>query len=419
MRPSTGATARAIGRLERTDEELAALGGSSIEALFARHHEALYRFCLAFTRHGDEAADIMQTVWERAFVALSRKPGTVEKVRPWLYGVARNACLDTIRARDAERALDAADVQLAGGVCPEQCFEQRAELKLLLDDLAELSERQREALVLRELAGLDGQQLASALGTSPSLAVGLVADARRNLIARRTGRRMPCFTVQDELTRTRGRTRCVQAHLDSCAHCQSFERGRRGRSLSSLAMSPLLFIVGLADRFAGAVPSAPQGVMKASAATALAIGSIGLIQPAVRPAHDRPRTAAVQVSAAKSQRAVSAPGSRRPRAHRAARAVTNSARPVRRSEPPRAQIAARQAAPSPKAAGTAPAPPPAAVAVPVSAAAPAPVAAPAPAPGVPSLAAGVDATVSRTLDTTQQVVSSLDSTIKKTLSLLG
>lgn len=220
------------GPRERSDEQLAGLGHAGVEALFARHHVALYRFCVGFTRQGDEAADVMQTVWERAFVSLSGSPGTVGKVRPWLYAVARNECLDTIRARGAARSLDAGDLELAGGVCPEKSLEQRVELEMLVSELSELSERQRAALVLREFAGFEGQQLADALETSLPRAQGLVADARRSLIERRSGRAMSCLSAQHELTRPRRQSRGVQAHLDDCADCQSFDRTRRGRSLS-------------------------------------------------------------------------------------------------------------------------------------------------------------------------------------------
>lgn len=413
------------GRRDRSDEELARLGSAGVEALFARHHAGLYRFCLGFTRQGDDAADVMQTVWERAFVTFSRNGGRVANVRPWLYAVARNECLDAIRARGAIRTIDVSDVELAGGVSPEDSFEQHAELALLVDDLGELSERQRSALILRELAGFEGQQLASALGTSPPRALGLVAEARRRLIERRSGRGMPCVTAQHELTRMRRRSSGVQAHLDSCSGCQSFERSRRGRSLSSLAISPVLLAHGLAERLSALMPEAPQGIVKATAATALAVGSIGLMQSDSPRVHNGPQKGAVTSSAAKDQRTVSATHSATTVARVAAGAASGSTRPVTRPAAPRAGIKPHPSGASPplQAAPTAPTTPaptpaPTAGASPAAPAAPA-AAGKAPAPVLPELTARIAATVDRTLVTTQQVTSSLKSTLHSAATLLG
>ncbi|HEV2786271.1 MAG TPA: sigma-70 family RNA polymerase sigma factor, partial [Solirubrobacteraceae bacterium] len=269
------------GPRERSDEELARLGSAGAEALFHRHHAALYRFCLGFLSHGDEAADVMQTVWERAFVTFSKRDGAVLKVRPWLYAVARNECLDVVRGRGAHQTVDMSEVELSGGVVPEERVEQRAELQLLLDDLAELSERQRSALVLRELAGLDAQELASTLETSPARALGLVAEARRSLVARRGGRGMPCAAAQRELGHMRRRSSAVQSHLDCCSHCRTFERRRRGRSLSSLAFSPPLFVQDLVAQLSALFPAAPHVIAKTTVATAVVAGAVGFGGPVV------------------------------------------------------------------------------------------------------------------------------------------
>jgi|GEM_PF-5520184 len=256
-------------------------------------------------------------MWERAFVTFSGGDATVRMVRPWMYTVARNECIDAIRARRTTQPLDVTDVELAGGPTPEETSEQRAELRVLLGDLAELSARQRSALILREFAGLEGERLAGALGTSAPRAHGLVAEARRGLIERRSGRGLPCSTAQHELKRMRRRSTGVQAHLDSCADCQSFERIRRGRSLSSLAISPLLLFQGLAERLCLGGTAAPQALVKATAATALAAGTIGLA--GLSTDHADPRRAPAPVGTA--QRSVASDS----RSARPARAVAHHA----------------------------------------------------------------------------------------------
>ena len=278
----------ADGRREHCDEELSRLGSAGAEALFHRHHAALYRFCLGILSNSDEAADVTQTVWERAFVAFSKPDAPpVLKVRPWLYAVARNECLDVMRARGAQQTLDVTELELSGGVVTEERVEQRAALQLLLDDLSRLSERQRSALVLRELGGLDAEELASTLETSPARALSLVAEARHSLVARRDGRGMPCSAAQRELGRLRRRSSAVQSHLDSCSDCRAFERGRRGRKLSSLALSPPLFVQDLAAQLSALFPAAPPVVAKTAVAATIAASGVGFGGPAAHRAATR------------------------------------------------------------------------------------------------------------------------------------
>lgn len=259
----------------RSDEELSRLGGAGMEELFRRHDAALSRFCLGLMGQADEAADAMQSVWERALVAFARRPGAILKVRPWLYTVARNECLDRMRAGAGRRTVDIEDVELAGGLSAEEQHLQRFELEVLLGDLARLSERQRSALVLREFAGFEADELASELGTSPSRALGLVAEARRGLVERRSGRGLPCSSAQSALTGVRRRSGALQAHLDSCSACQGFEQRRRGRALSSLAITPFLFVRDVAERLSALVSPAPELAKVAAVAVIAGSAAIG------------------------------------------------------------------------------------------------------------------------------------------------
>ncbi len=65
----------------------------------------------------------------------------------------------------------------------------RERLRQLLSDLDELPERQRGALVMRELAGLDFAGIATALGTSPAVARQTLYKARLSLHQMDEGRR--------------------------------------------------------------------------------------------------------------------------------------------------------------------------------------------------------------------------------------
>ncbi len=260
--------------------------------LFRRHHGAVYRYCVGVLRSPEEAADAAQSAWVRALVALSARDVAVLNVRAWLYAIARNECLDRLRTGRDSQTVDVSDLELAGGALPEDAHEAREEVAALLGDLGTLSERQRSAIVLREFCGLGADELAEALETTAPRALGLVADARRTLLERRSGRRLPCEQVRHELVRARRRAARVRAHLEDCKPCQTFELRRRGRALSSLGIAPWGLMRYVAEGM-GTIGWSPAAV-KGMVAAGLVAGTVGvcvhssLPAPSHSPAGARP-----------------------------------------------------------------------------------------------------------------------------------
>lgn len=108
------------------------------------------------------------------------------KFTTWAYRVATNACLDELRRRgrrpdpglpDHERADD----RLLGGMAgadPAETVTNRIQLDAAL---AELPEEFRTAVVLRDVAGLDYAEIASALDLAPGTVRSRIARGRRRL----------------------------------------------------------------------------------------------------------------------------------------------------------------------------------------------------------------------------------------------
>jgi RNA polymerase sigma factor (sigma-70 family) len=86
----------------------------------------------------------------RAFVALQNEPRRIE-MRPWLFRIAHNEAISVLRRRPPVDELD--DLETHDAPVEEQ-VSLRADLRHLHQDLEALPERQRAALVLRELNGL-------------------------------------------------------------------------------------------------------------------------------------------------------------------------------------------------------------------------------------------------------------------------
>lgn len=142
----------------------------------------VYGVCRAMLRDVHEAEDATQQAFLSAYKALLggadvRDPGG------WLATIARNECRGRIAA-GMKTPLPLADEDLEAIPSPTNEHGRRAQLQELRDALAELPERQREAIVLRYLYGLRYREVATALGISRPATEALLFRARRALQVR-------------------------------------------------------------------------------------------------------------------------------------------------------------------------------------------------------------------------------------------
>ena len=136
--------------------------------IVAEHEPLVLRTAWRLVGHREDARDIAQEV----FLRLHRHLRRIEPDRdlaPWLYRVTVNLGLTALRRRrrKPESALEDENRDLAASAgSPEQ--ERRGEAadarRLLASVLGELSEKERAAVVLRDLEGLDVREVARALG---------------------------------------------------------------------------------------------------------------------------------------------------------------------------------------------------------------------------------------------------------------
>ena len=159
-------------------------------------------------------------------------PGEQRRIdlKPWLYRIAHNESIEVLRRRRETRELDAELPAPGPGLAEEAGTRER--LRRLLVDLDELPERQRETLVMRELAGLEFAEIGAALGTSAEVARQTVYEARLSLRQMDEGREMSCATVTRALSDGDGRVtrrRDVRSHLRACADCRRFREEIEGR----------------------------------------------------------------------------------------------------------------------------------------------------------------------------------------------
>jgi RNA polymerase sigma factor (sigma-70 family) len=259
-----------VGRATKGDRR-------AFEEIFQRYHQDLYRFCLAMVGNPQDAQDALQETMVKVLRALPGEKRHIQ-LKPWLYRIARNEAVETIRRRrdsvEIEPELTASTVELA------ETAEDRERLRKLFADLEELPDRQRAALVMRELAGLRFAQIGAAFDTSAAVARQTVYEARLSLRQMEAGREMSCEAVTRELSDGDGRItrrREVRAHLRSCPSCRAFRDGmaERHRDLAAIAPLPLALSAGLLHGVFGSQASAAVGGGAAGAGGGAAVGASG------------------------------------------------------------------------------------------------------------------------------------------------
>ena len=168
---------------------------AAFEALYDRHHRAILSFCRHMLASREDAEDCVQHTFAAAHATLAGS-GRELSVRAWLFAVARNRCLDVLRAR---REVPSGDLEEAStdGLSAE--VERRDDLRALLGDLGRLRDDQREALVLSELRALPHEEIAAVIGVPPTKVKALVYQARQNLALDRQARETSCAEVRETL----------------------------------------------------------------------------------------------------------------------------------------------------------------------------------------------------------------------------
>jgi len=163
----------------QSDERLVKLAREAhepaFEAIVERYRGPLERYAARMTGPC-RAEDLVQHAFTRLYLFLCEDERDLV-LGPWLYRVTRNAAINAARERSHEQISENYD----GVPQPPQVAEQRAHLRLVMGGLADLPERQRVAMIRRELEGRSYDEVAAELGVSGVGARQLVSRARIRL----------------------------------------------------------------------------------------------------------------------------------------------------------------------------------------------------------------------------------------------
>lgn len=118
----------------------------ALATLFERHHTRVYGYCLRMTGNRAAAEDLVQDVFMKMLKYKATFKDDSELV-PWMFGIARNACLGHLRRRALDRAPAAAHAEQAAEPAGEELHDDR-QSELVRRALLRLPAERREVLVL-------------------------------------------------------------------------------------------------------------------------------------------------------------------------------------------------------------------------------------------------------------------------------
>ena len=179
---------------EMTDDDLMRLyqqgDADAFDVLFDRYYVSVYNFARSVLGNGVEADEILQ----ETFLAVARSAASYVgrgKFRAWLMRIVRNRCLNQLAAVRARREVLGdrdceAGAWAAGGPGPVEQLEELEEEQRIRAAMAELPERQREAIALYAFEQMKYREIAEVMEMPEGTVKTLIHRARASLAQRLT-----------------------------------------------------------------------------------------------------------------------------------------------------------------------------------------------------------------------------------------
>lgn len=178
------------GLQEVTDAELVSRSKAgdtrAFGELVTRYQRTVYRIILRMVRTPDDADDLTQDTFVRAYRGLKTFKEEFD-FHPWLYRIAVNQAINFLNKRKRQAAVDLDDVpetEIKQGPEPESPIQSASRRELvsnLEEALERLPEEQRTVFLLRVQEGLSYEEIAEAMDTPKGTVMSRLARARMAL----------------------------------------------------------------------------------------------------------------------------------------------------------------------------------------------------------------------------------------------
>jgi RNA polymerase sigma-70 factor (ECF subfamily) len=154
-------------------------GIGPFEQIMMLHERQVYVTALRLLGRREDAQDAAQEVFLRLHRHLDRVDHS--RLSPWLYRVTVNVCRDLARERLRHAGPTAGDNYAADGPDPQGAAGLAERRRLVTEALGKLPERERAAVVLRDIEGLSTHEVARILGSAEVTVRSQISSARRKM----------------------------------------------------------------------------------------------------------------------------------------------------------------------------------------------------------------------------------------------
>jgi RNA polymerase sigma-70 factor (ECF subfamily) len=138
----------------------------AFDIIVVRHRRGVYQICYRFVNNHEDASDLAQDVFVRAFKGLARFKGDAA-LATWLYRVAVNACLNRVAVKKPETTeLDVAAHVDTRATSPLDDVLRAERAETVRAAIAKLPPKQRATLMLRVYQECSHEEIATALGST-------------------------------------------------------------------------------------------------------------------------------------------------------------------------------------------------------------------------------------------------------------
>lgn len=167
-------------------EDARPASSDAFERILIAHERMVLRVSLRMLGNVEDAQDAAQEVFLKLHKNL-KQFDPAQPFEPWLYRMTVNVCLDVLRKRRPVEPLDQVGPMVAAEA--ETGLLERERASALQRALDRLPQKERAALVLREVEGLTTREVAAALESSETTVRSQICQARlklRKLLGRGT-----------------------------------------------------------------------------------------------------------------------------------------------------------------------------------------------------------------------------------------
>lgn len=167
---------------DRTLVEAAVAGDrAAFDLIVERHRRAVYQVCYRFVGHHEDASDLAQDAFIRAYRALGKFKGDAA-LGTWLYRIAVNVCLNRLALKTPPLdVLETEQIEETRGERPDEPVMRAERAALVKAAIARLPKKQRATLILRVYHDLPHDQIAHVLGSSVGAVKANFFHALQNL----------------------------------------------------------------------------------------------------------------------------------------------------------------------------------------------------------------------------------------------